>query len=282
MKASISTWSFPFSMSLEDKLKLAREAGFEGFELDYTEDGAIRPESTPAELQEVRALVESHGLEISGLATGVYWGANPLSADPKNRKWAAYLLERQLEAAAGLGVDTILVVPGAVAVDFIPNSEIVPYGDAYLRAREFVASAVPRAEELGVTIGIENVWNKFLTSPREMAEFIDSFKSQHVGAYFDVGNVLALGYPEHWISLLAHRIKRVHFKDWRRAVGTTDGFVDLLAGDVNWPGVMASFKEIGYDSWCAAEMIPPVPFYKHAPEVLIHNTHRAMQAIFAM
>lgn len=282
MKASISTWSFPFSMDLEEKLRLARAAGFAGFELDFTENGPVNLESTAADLQAIRRQVEAHGLEISGLATGLYWGANPASADPGNRKRASYILQRQLEAAAGLGIDAILVVPGAVAAEFIPNCEIVPYGDAYGRAQEFIAAALPRAEELGVTIGIENVWNKFLTSPREMAQFIDAFGSERVGAYFDVGNVLALGYPEHWIELLGSRIKRVHFKDYRRAVGTTDGFVDLLAGDVNWPAVMAAFRQIGYQGWAAAEMIPPVPFYKYAPEVLIENTHRAMQAIFRL
>ena len=58
--------------------------------------------------------------------------------------------------------------------------------------------------------------------------------------------------------------------------------MDLLSGDVNWPVVVQSLKAIGYDGWVAAEMIPPVPFYKHAPETLIHNTSRAMDSIFAL
>ena len=115
-----------------------------------------------------------------------------------------------------------------------------------------------------------------------MKFFIDQFNTPHVGSYFDVGNVLATGYPEHWISILGERIKRVHFKDYRKAVGTVDGFCDLLSGDVNWPAVMASLKDISYNGWIAAEMIPPVPFYKYAPETLIDNTSRAMDKIFAM
>ena len=282
MKTSISTWSFPSSMALGEKLKLARHAGFAGFELDLTEDGPANLGSSPADLRAIRAQVDAHGLQPSGLATGLYWGANAASADPAVRARAAHILDRQLEAAASLGIDTILVVPGAVGVDFIPGGEVVPYADAYERARDFIAAALPRAESLGVTIGIENVWNKFLLSPREMAGFIDGFGSARVGAYFDVGNALATGYPEHWIALLGPRIKRVHFKDYRRNVGTIDGFVDLLSGDVNWPAVMAALRAIGYDGWCAAEMIPPVPFYRYAPEVLVENSHRAMQAIFRL
>jgi L-ribulose-5-phosphate 3-epimerase len=74
----------------------------------------------------------------------------------------------------------------------------------------------------------------------------------------------------------------VHCKDYRRAVGSVDGFVDLLSGDVNWPAVMAALRAAKYDGWIAAEMIPPVPFYRHAPETLIHNTGRALDAILAL
>ena len=267
-------------MALAEKLRLARGAGFEGFEIDLTEEGSVNLKSTARELRDIRQAVDKHGLQLSGLATGLYWGANAASADPRVVAKASAILKRQLTVAANLGLDAVLVIPGAVGVDFIPGGEVVAYSDAYARARKFVAAAVPLAEKLKVTIGIENVWNKFLLSPREMVEFIDSFKSDRVGAYFDVGNALATGYPEHWIQLLGKRIARVHFKDYRRNVGTVDGFVELLSGDVNWPSVMQALRAVPYKGWCTAEMIPPVPFYKHAPEVLIENTARAMRGIF--
>jgi L-ribulose-5-phosphate 3-epimerase len=158
----------------------------------------------------------------------------------------------------------------------------VPYDAAYERAHAFIAAALPLAEQHRVCLAIENVWNKFLLSPLEMCAFIDSFGSAWVGSYLDVGNVVATGYPEHWIRILGSRIKRVHFKDYRRAVGTVHGFVELLSGDVNWPAVMRELRAIGYTGWVAAEMIPPVPFYKHCPETLIENTARALDRIFAL
>lgn len=282
MKKSISTWSFYGPWDLEEKLRLAREAGFEGFELEMAAEGPVSLRSTAADLLRVRKLAENIGIRLSGLATGLYWGANAASADPAVRAQAAEILGRQIACAAELGIDAILVVPGAVGVDFVPDSEVVPYDAAWERARDFVAAALPLAEKGGVTLCIENVWNKFLLSPLEMRAFIDSFGSGHVGSYFDVGNTLAFGYPEHWIACLGPRIRRVHFKDYRRAVGSVDGFCDLLSGDVNWPAVMAGLKSAGYQGWVAAEMIPPVPFYKHCPEVLIHNTARAMDAIFTL
>jgi L-ribulose-5-phosphate 3-epimerase len=282
MKKSISIWSFYGDWDLKQKLQIAKDAGFEGFEIDVSDDGPINLGTTDAELDQIADLANEVGITLSGLATGMYWGSNPASENEETRANARKVLDKQIRSAAHLHIDTILVVPGSVGADFIPGCEELSYDNVWKRATSFIEQAVPLAEELGVNIGIENVWNKFLLSPMEMKVFIDQFDTPHVGSYFDAGNVLATGYPEHWISILGERIKRVHFKDYRRAVGSVDGFCDLLSGDVNWPAVMQALSGIAYNGWVAAEMIPPVPFYKYAPETLIENTSRAMDKIFAM
>ena len=132
------------------------------------------------------------------------------------------------------------------------------------------------AEEYGVEIGIENVWNKMLLSPLEMRQFIDSVCSDMVGVYFDTGNVVFSGYPEHWINILGKRIKKVHFKAYRRNPGGLNAFVDLLAGDVDWKAVMAAFKNIGYEGWAAGEMIP---LYAQGSDQIIYNTSASMERI---
>lgn len=282
MKKSISIWSFYGDWSLKDKMKLAKDAGFEGIELDVSGDGPITLDSDEDAIAAIGSLAADSGLTLSGLATGMYWEFNPASENAESRAQAKVVLEKQIRVASQLGIGAVLVVPGSVGADFIPGCEELSYDKVWDRATEFISNALPLAKELGVDIGIENVWNKFLLSPLEMARFIDQFDDARVGSYFDVGNVLATGYPEHWIRILKDRIRRVHVKDYRRAVGSVDGFVDLLSGDVNWPAVVQSLKSIGYSGWVAAEMIPPVPFYKYAPETLIDNTSRAMDSIFGL
>ena len=247
--------------------------------LTISHDGGPDVKIFVKELAAVRALAEEHGLELSGLATNLYWGANAASADPAVRARAAHILIRQIECAAALGIDAILVIPGAVGVDFIPGAEEVPYDVAYERGHAFIAAALPLAESRRVHLAIENVWNKLLLSPLEMRTFIDSFGSPWVGSYFDTGNVLATGYPEHWIAILGPRLRRVHLKDFRRAAGTIHGFVEPLSGDANWPAILAALRAVEYNGWIAAEMILPAPFYKHHPETLIANVARAMDAI---
>lgn len=282
MRKSINIWSFPASLSLSDKFHLARDAGFDGFEIDLRVEGPLRLDSSPQEIVGVRALAEESGLELSALATGLYWGTNPSSADPKIGYHAAAILKKQIEVAQALRLDAILVIPATVGADFIPNCEVVRYDVAWQRATDFIRAALPLAERAGVRICIENVWNKFLLSPLEMRQFIAQFQSEWVGSYFDVANTLALGYPEHWIEILGKQILRVHLKDYRRAVGSVDGFVEIFSGDVDWPAVIDALRKIGYDGWLTAELIPPVPFYKHAPETLLFNTSRAMDELLAL
>jgi L-ribulose-5-phosphate 3-epimerase len=276
MKKGINIWSFPAGMSIPDCMRLAKEAGFEGIELALNEHGPLSLESTEAEIREIRKQAEDAGIALTSLASGLYWSYPLTSSRPEIREKAQGIVRKQLEFAALLGVDTILVVPGAVGVDFIPDAEVVPYDAAYDRALEAISKLAQDAEALKVSIGIENVWNKFLLSPLEMRDFIDKTGSAYVGAYFDVGNVLYAGYPEHWISILNKRIKKVHFKDYRREAGGLAGFVDLLAGDVNYPEVVKALKEIGYDGYVIAEMIPP---YTHHTRQIVYNTSASMSAI---
>jgi hexulose-6-phosphate isomerase len=136
----------------------------------------------------------------------------------------------------------------------------VPYEQAIGRAREATQSLLKTAERLKVELCIENVWNGMFYSPLELREFIDSFGSTAVGAYFDVGNCMGQHqYPPHWIEILGPRIKRVHFKDFKRAMGTLDGFCDLLEGDQPWPETLAALHKVGYDRTVTAEMIPYAP-----------------------
>ena len=100
---------------------------------------------------------------------------------------------------------------------------------------------------------IENVWNRFLLSPLEFRDFLDKVGSDYVGCYFDVGNVILTGYPEQWVKILGSRIKRVHLKDFKKSVGTLDGFCDLLDGDVDYAAVMVALRDTGYDGPVTAE-----------------------------
>lgn len=275
MKKGISIWSFA-ETDLKKCFELAKDAGFDGVELALAEDGPVSLTSTKEDMLAIKKMATDMGLELYSVASGLYWAYNYTSENAENREKAKEITKKQLQVAAWLGCDTILVVPGAVNVAFEEGGEIVDYDVAYDRALSALKELAPVAEELKVSIAVENVWNKFLLSPLEMRDFIDKVNSPYVGSYFDVGNVVYCGYPEHWIKILGSRIKKVHFKDYRKNVGGLDGFVDLLAGNVDYKAVMEQLKKIGYDNWVTGEMLPP---YAQYPEAILYNTSYSMDKI---
>jgi len=278
MKKSINYWSIGTGVSLEEACSLAVDAGYEAIELTVDENGPVLPKEKTSNLKKILKTVKDSGLEISSLATGMLWTNSLTSADAKVRAKGKSIIKGMLESASILETDAILVVPGAVDVFFLPEVPRVRYQDAWNRSQEIIGELVPVAEKCGVAMALENVWNKFLLSPLEMREFIDSFQSPFVGAYVDVGNMLPYGYPDDWILTLGPRVKRVHIKDFNTTIGNANGFCDLLEGSVNWTEVMAALKDIHYTSYLTVEVFP----YAQHPSVRVYNSSAALDCIIRM
>ena len=276
MKKGISIWSFPAG-KLAESFALAADAGFEGVELALDESaGEITLQSTEKQLLEIKRQANDCGIALYSVASGLYWSYFLNDEDEVCRTKAQDIVKKQLETASILGCDSILVIPGCVNAEFAAPGKVMDYETCYARSLESVMKVKEYAEEYRVNIGLENVWNKFLLSPLEMRSFIDQVGSEYVGSYLDIGNTLANGYPEHWIRTLGQRIKKVHFKDYRRNPGGLNALVDLLAGDVDWKAVRAAFEAVGYEGWAAGEMIPQ---YAQGSDQLIYNTSASMERI---
>jgi len=257
MKKGLNAWAFPASVSVRDAMRTAKRAGYESIELNLADKGEIGLDTPKGDLKKVAAAAKRAGIEISSVSTGLYWAFNMASDDPAERQQAGEVLSKQLDTAAALGCDAILVIPGSVMVAFDLSKPKVDPDAAWERALTGIRNAVPKAEDLGVTICIENVWNTFLLAATEMRDFVDACGSPRVAAYYDPANIVKYGMPDQWARVLGKRIKRVHFKDFKRNVGNLDGFVHLLDGDVNYPVLMEAFQAVGYDGYVTAEIFPP-------------------------
>ena len=142
-----------------------------------------------------------------------------------------------------LDCKALLFVPGVVKSPISP--EIVRYDRALDRLREAINQMLPIAEDLNVDLCMENVWNGFFYSPIELRDFVDSFDSDRLGVYLDIGNLIGYQqYPPHWVELLNSRIKRVQIKDFQENFDWTGSFsfCDIGAGDVPWKETIAGFK----------------------------------------
>jgi hexulose-6-phosphate isomerase len=276
----ISHWSTTggsdASKSVEHALDEARDAGFAGIELAVGMTGPLSVETDRATVERYRAEAERRGLTTRTVAAGLAWGVSPTHPDPATRARSVAVHAAALERAAWLGAEAMLMVPGAVKIPWTPAYAPVKYDRAVAWSIEAVKRLAGTAEQVGVDLCVENVWNGMFYSPLELAGFVDSIGSKRVGVYFDVGNVLGYHqHPPHWIEILGERVRRVHVKDFKTTVGSIAGFCDLLEGDVPWPETMAALRGIGYDKTLVAEILPPAPG-------LLERTSRAMDQILAM
>ncbi|MEY2429468.1 MAG: L-ribulose-5-phosphate 3-epimerase [Verrucomicrobiota bacterium] len=223
-----------------EKMKAIKEAGFEGTEM-----------MSHMDQDEVLRARDETGLIIPSVCGRDHW-AKPLShPDPKVRSEGLEGLKQTLRDGKRYGASSVLLVPAVV------NKEI-SYDDAYARSQAEIRKAIPLAEELGVKIAIENVWNQFLLSPLEAARYVDELNSPAVGWHFDVGNVLNIGWPEQWIPVLGKRIQKLHIKEFSRKKRDTQGLykgfdVPLGEGDNRWAVIMKALDKIGYRGWGIAE-----------------------------
>jgi L-ribulose-5-phosphate 3-epimerase len=250
VKKGICIGCLPGHLSDEGKLQLAREARFDGVEINTFDD-----------LDACRRLTETArrlGVELHSVMASGHW-SNPLSSrDEEVRQKGLANIRQSVETARICGATTVLVVPGVVQPD-------QPYAETYEIALKSMREVVGYAGERGIRLGVENVWNRFLLTPMEMGRFLDEIGSPHVGLYFDCGNILAYGYPQQWIRELGSRLVKVHVKDFE---SNTRQWKYLLQGSVDWKAVRAALAAVGYDDYMTAEMAP-YPVY---PEQMARDT----------
>ncbi len=244
IKRAVEYNMLPARLSIAEKMRMARDCGFEQIECPTTPD--------QGQAEEMKRGAEKAGLRIHSVMNMDHW-AYPLSSSD------AAVVEKSLEGArtsirnAHLWeADTVLLVPGVVDAN---NS----YRDVTVRSRQSLDKLLPLAEEMRITLAIEEVWNKFLLSPVEFAKYIDDFHTPWLRAYFDVGNVLLYGYPQDWIRTLGNRIAKLHIKDFSfRTDPVTHNrvaaWVPLFEGDVDWLAVHDALRDIGYRGSATVEL----------------------------
>ncbi|MCX7705517.1 MAG: sugar phosphate isomerase/epimerase [bacterium] len=278
IKKSINLWVAPEGKDIYDVLSIIKDAGYDAVEPNLDETGYLNLESTEKQIEDFRNRVEKIGLKIASVSSGLLWKYTLSSPDPETRKKSQSIIKKQVECAKILGTDGILIIPGVVQADWSAQTEIVPYDVCWQRTSQSLNNVIEFAEKNNVCLCLEPVWNKFLLSPLEMKNFVESFKSDYVGVYFDTGNVVLYSYPEMWIRILGKHIKKIHFKDFKTQIGNINGFCMLLEGDVNWKEVMAALKEIGFQGYATAEFWA----YKHCPETVIYHASTSMDRILKL
>ncbi len=228
----------PAKLSDADRFKMVRDVGFE----------VVQAPTTPDERKAVaiKKAADAANVRIDSVMNMDHWKYPLSSSDASVVEKSLAGMRTSLHNAKLWGSDAVLLVPAVVN----PQTS---YREAWSRSQKEIRKLLPLAEELKIVIAIEEVWNRFLLSPLEMATYIGEFKSPWIQAWFDVGNVLLYGYPQDWIRTLGKNIVKVHLKDFKRK---DDGYewVNLGDGDVDWAAVREAFSDIGYAGSAVSEL----------------------------
>ena len=227
--------------SLTDKFNIAKEAGFEGVELNVP----------GIDIEAAKKAATETGIIIDGTVGGYHWGQRHTDPDPKVREVALEKLKQGLTETAAVGGKTMLLVPG--------HGKDGSDAEVMERAQAAIRSALPVAKDKGVSILIENVWNDLCydheggndQSAKRLAAFIDSFDSPLVGVQYDIGNHWKYGSMGDWIRQLGRRIVKLDLKGFSRA---KDSFMKIGEGDLDWADVRKALLEINFSGWAAAEV----------------------------
>ena len=222
---------------IKEKFELIKSLGFQGVEVD-----------SPSNInkEEAKKASDDTGIKIHGVIDSIHWNVRLSDPDEAVRAKGLEALKGALRDAKFFGADTVLLVPGKVAD---PQKE--NFDQVWERSTEQVKKARPVADETGVRIAIEVVWNNFITKPEQLVKYVDQFGTPSVGAYFDCSNMVKFGVPPaQWIRTLGKRMLKIDFKGY----SNTKGWVKIGEGDENWPDILKALDEIGYHGWATSEV----------------------------
>ena len=240
LKKAIMGGTIGMKGSVLEKFQAVKDAGFEG----------VEPMSH-MDTKEVVAALEATGLKAASVCCNTHWNLTLSHPSETTREKGLEGLKQALRDAKIYGATSVLLVPGTV-------SDGVTYEQCWQRSIAQIRKAIPLAEETGVRIAIENVWNNFITDHKEAVRYLDEINSPEVQWHFDIGNILWYGDPLDWIQALGPRIARLHLKEYSRDLamkrGRGAGFgVQFLEGANNWPAIMKALDDVGYQGWGITE-----------------------------
>lgn len=270
MKKGINLWSLNWpsatkELSNKELASKIKEIGYDGVELVFDDEYFDPIKRSRTEVKEFADNFVLQGLEIPSIATGVFWKYNLGSNEESIRKKGIEYGKAGIKMANAVGAKSILVVPAVASPE-------IPYEKVYENSIKSIKELGSFAKDFGITVAVENVWNKFLYSPLEFKRFIQEVGLENVKVYLDVANLMALSYPENWINTLRGMISNVHAKDFDVRVGNITGFRHLLKGSVDWKKVARLLKEAGFNGFLTLECSPD--FDPEVKEVTLEVTLR--------
>lgn len=231
-------------LTLVERLKLAGQAGFDGVDFDQAGEFTV---------EQARDAVRESGVFVHNAINHAHWSQRLTSPKEEERANGVKNIEHCLRVSHAAGGSGVLIVIG--------RGDDGPADEIDERARKEIKKLIPLAASLGQMILFENVWNRMHydhdappeQTPDRFIQFVDSFNSNWIGMYYDIGNHWKYGQPRDWLKAFGRRAVKLDVKGFSRA---KNKFVDITSeeDDLPWGEVQKGLDEIGFTGWATAEV----------------------------
>lgn len=248
----------PITLTWEEKIKNAKEAGFDFLEIsiDETDEKLARLDTSKTERLELVQLLYHHDFKIETMCLSGHRRFPLGSHDPEIRAKGMEIMAKAINLASDLGIRIIQLAGYDVYYE-----ESSPDTERFFE--ENLQKAVDLAATKGVVLGFETMETEFMNTVDKSMKYVNLIDSPYLKVYPDIGNLKNA-------SLLYHtdvledmesgrgHIVAAHLKETTpgifREVRFGEGHVDFAASiDKLWSlGIrkfVAEFWYVGNDNW---------------------------------
>lgn len=265
-RIGVSTYSFwrfrdDSKLPIEKCIDEAARMGFDGVELLHVQmDG-----DSNGYLQNLKRRAFVNGLDLMGMSTHQGF----VSPDAEVRQKNIDHTLKCIEIAYKLGIPTIRINTGRWGTiknfdDLMKNKGIEPRLEGYSDDDGFgwvigsLEKLLPKAEECGVILGLENHWGLGRTA-EGVLRVVDAIKSPWLQVTLDTGNFLEKSYEQ--FEQLAPRAVLVQAK-------TYFGGGTWYTLDLDYPRLAGILRKHGYHGYISLEFEGKADFQEAVPQSL--------------
>lgn len=239
------------NLSLEKTLRLASQAGFQRFDLNFYD--WIRPDSPfcsegwerwTFEAIEIAAELQ---VEFGQCHAHTYSFLDPAISE-EERAHQEMLVRRSLKCCSLLGSGVCVLHPDT------SRDPDRPAKQSKADNLEYFKRLMDEAARLNLELALENMCDysiapkrKFFVTPEEIVDFVDAFGDDRLGVCWDFehGDIQEIDQPAA-LRLFGPRLKATHVSD--TVSKTYEPLMHIMPffGFTDWPAIMPVLREIGY------------------------------------
>lgn len=176
--------ALPGTLSWEEKMKEASDAGFDYIEIsiDETDAKLARLDWTKEERDDFVALMKRMNMPVRSMCLSGHRKYPLGSADPAVRERGMEIMKKAVQFADDLGIRTIQLAGYDVYYEESTEETVRLFG-------ENLKKAVAMAAEHGILLGFETMETEFMNTVEKAMRYVSLVNSPYLHVYPDLGNV---------------------------------------------------------------------------------------------